>query len=68
MLEVTVIIVGVIFLVVAILSLGKMYDAQKELEFVKNIYEEELKDILDICQDNLMSDSAKVNEIREKVR
>lgn len=62
----TAIIVALIFLVVAIIAIGKMYDAQKELEFVKAAYEDKLDDIQDII-DSEYEDSRKLQDIERLI-
>ena len=70
MLEITAIIVAVVFLVIAILALGKMYDAQRERDFLKDAIEdmdEDWEEIKQVVGNPTMTAEEKVNKIWELI-
>lgn len=70
MLEITAIVVAVIFLVIAILALGKMYDAQRERDFLKDAIEdmdEDWEEIKQVIGNPTLSSDEKINKIWELI-
>lgn len=70
MLEITAIIVAVVFLVIAILALGKMYDAQRERDFLKDAIEdmdEDWEEIKQVIGNPTLSSDEKINKIWELI-
>ena len=70
MLEITAIIVAVVFLVIAILALGKMYDAQRERDFLKDAIEdmdEDWEEIKQVIGNPALSSDEKINKIWELI-
>ncbi len=70
MLEITAIIAAVVFLLIAILALGKMYDAQRERDFLKDAIqdmEEDWEEIKQVIGDPTLSDNEKIQKVWELI-